>query len=319
VPYLDYLRHHRTGVLAEVFDRAAVAGASVLLPHGFGAQPPVNQTTPEPTSPVGRTVLPDIVTQAPKEPSMTYRVNRAGPYQQYPPGWQPPGQPVPGYHAPIGTPPGWSAPHPSAGPSQQYPHFWPPNGPGPVGPPPKRSKVRWWMIVAAVLLLVPAVGLVSHVLAQMTGHHRYTVSVKPGQCVSSEDYSRFEFRPTDCGSPDAVYEFAGDTALGICPDGKRAEDGAYYLTFPDHKPTTEKMCFAANLHQGDCYLMSVQNKTIAHVDCAQAASKTNSTTGALKVSVRADGSMDGTRCAPPTIPMVYLVPQRVYCLARVVP
>jgi hypothetical protein len=134
-----------------------------------------------------------------------------------------------------------------------------------------------------------------------------------GQCVSSDDYAALNLRRTDCANIDAVYQFAGDAEQGKCPDGERVEDGVYFYL---EKTNGEQLCFALNLRQGECYLMDLSEKTMAHEACAAAPSLASSTTAALKVRERIDGEMDESRCPADTTPLAYSDPARLYCLEK---
>lgn len=203
---------------------------------------------------------------------------------------------------------------------QQY---WPPGYQyaGAPPPPPKRSGPNVWMVIAGVVVaLIVCFGVVLGIGI----HHKhagagFVADVKPGQCVTTDDFAKYRFTPSSCDSPDAVYEFAGAAAMGICPDGNRAEDGAYtYASRNQDDPKSEQLCFALNMRQGSCYAIDITAKTTTYVDCAQASAKANSHTGVFKVSQRIDGSIDGRRCGTATVAMVFAAPQRVYCLAKLV-
>lgn len=156
-------------------------------------------------------------------------------------------------------------------------------------------------VIGVVLAAVVIVAVVKH---QAPG-------LAVGQCVSSEDYAALNLRPTDCANIDAVYQYAGEAEQGKCPDGERVEDGVYFYL---EKTNAEQLCFALNLRQDECYLMDLSEKTMTHEACAEAPSKTSSTTGALKVRERIDGEMDESLCPTDTTPLAYSDPARLYCL-----
>ena len=161
--------------------------------------------------------------------------------------------------------------------------------------------------LAAVIGVVLAAG----VIVAVVKHQAPGLTV--GQCVSSDDYAALNLRPTDCADIDAVYQFAGKAERGKCPDGERVEDGVYFYL---EKTNKEQLCFALNLRQGECYLMDLSEKTMAHEACADAPSRANATTGALKVRERIDGEVDETRCPTDTTPLAYPEPVRLYCLEK---
>lgn len=243
----------------------------------------------------------------------------AGQWPQGPSGpGQPAWQPSPG---PGGPPQGWPPQPPNPWPGQQQP---PPYGtPNPMAgfpPAPKRSGIKPWMWIVGVLVLLTLIAGVLNTVRK-AGHHTTAAGdLKPGQCITNDDYIKYHFTTTtSCESSDAVYELAGETAMGICPDGKRVQDGPYfYVTRNQDDPKSESLCFALNLHQGDCYAMDLTEKSVTHIDCAQASTIANSHTGAFKVAKRADGSTDGTTCSTGDKPWVFTSPQRVYCLTKLV-
>ncbi len=188
-------------------------------------------------------------------------------------------------------------------------------------PPPRKSAIKPWVwIVGAVVLLVVLGGIAS---VALTGHRGTTVAfgaqLKSGQCVTTADYEKFHFTSTSCESSDAVYELAGETSMGLCPDGKAPSDGPYfYATSNQDDPKAASLCFALNLHQGDCYALDLTGKSVTNIDCAQAPTIANSHTGVFKVAQRIDDSVDETACATAAKAMVFTSPQRVYCLTKLV-
>jgi hypothetical protein len=222
---------------------------------------------------------------------------------QSPPGpWNTSGWPAPP------PPQGWPAPpHPPnyAGAAWNPPPPWPP-----AAPPKRRGPWRPLLIVGAVLVAVVVVIVV--VTQALLPGRKADLTV--GQCVSSADYEAYQLRATDCSDVDAVYEYAGKATLDICPDGKRADDGSYFIVID--KNHNEKSCFAANLKEGECYLLDIAAKQVNHAACAQAASKANSHTGGFKVSQRIDGSSDESRCPAGTKAWAFIAPHRVYCLQK---
>jgi hypothetical protein len=167
----------------------------------------------------------------------------------------------------------------------------------------------WWVlgglaaVIGVVFAAVVIVAVVKHQIPKLA----------VGQCVSSDDYAALILRPADCANIDAVYQFAGEAQQGKCPDGERVEDGVYFYL---EKANTEQLCFALNLRQGECYLMDLSEKTMAHEACAGAPARASSTTGAIKVRERIDGEVDESRCPTDTTPLAYSEPARLYCLEK---
>jgi hypothetical protein len=182
-----------------------------------------------------------------------------------------------------------------------------------------RSGIKPWMWIVGVLVLLALIAGVVNAVRKADHRTAGAGDLKPGQCITNGDYTKLHFTATSCESSDAVYELAGETAMGICPDGKRVQDGPYfYVTRNQDDPKSESLCFALNLHQGDCYAMDLTGKSVTHIDCAQASAIANSHTGAFKVAKRIDGSTDGTVCGTGEKPWVFTSPQRVYCLTKLV-
>jgi len=176
------------------------------------------------------------------------------------------------------------------------------------------------MWIVGVVLLLALVGGVSNVVRK--GQHGTTgfgAHLKSGQCVTTADYEKFHFTSTSCESSDAVYELAGETSKGLCPDGKAPSEGPYfYATSNQDDPKAASLCFALNLHEGDCYALDLTGKSIRNIDCTQAPTIANSHTGVFKVAQRVDGSVDETACATAAKAMVFTSPKRVYCLTKLV-
>jgi len=160
--------------------------------------------------------------------------------------------------------------------------------------------------------------------ASATRSERDTTTVfgshlKSGQCVTTSDYEKFNFTSTSCESSDAVYELAGETSKGLCPDGKAPSEGPYfYATSNQDDPEAASLCFALNLHEGDCYALDLTGKSVRNIECAQAPAIANSHTGVFKVAQRVDDSTDESACATAAKAMVFTSPKRVYCLSKLV-
>lgn len=239
------------------------------------------------------------------------------PQQQPPaqPGWQ---QPHPG---PGGAQHGWhhAGPQPWPGQQQLPSPYGPPNPLAGFSPPPKRSGIKPWMLIVGILTVLALIGGVANTVRKADGRAAGAGDLKTGQCLTTDDMNKFHFRSTSCDSPDAVYELAGQTAMGICPDGKRVQDGPYfYATRNSDDPKAESMCFALNMRQGECYSLDLTEKIVTHIDCAQASTTANSHTGVFKVAKRVDGSSTETVCVAGEKAMIFTVPERVYCLAKLV-
>jgi hypothetical protein len=89
--------------------------------------------------------------------------------------------------------------------------------------------------------------------------------------------------------------------------GRQAHRRWEYFIFID-ADKTEKLCFAMNLKEDQCYLIDISAKTVNHMACAGARSKASATTGAMKVGQRIEGSPDGSRCSAGTIAGVFIAP-----------
>ncbi|WP_418005203.1 hypothetical protein ACNO8X_10360 [Mycobacterium sp. PDNC021] len=238
-----------------------------------------------------------------------------GPQHQPPVG--PPGQPIPSTPGQPGWQPGWPAPNPQPWAGQPT-NYGPPN-PMYGFPPPRKPAIKPWVwIVGAVVLLV-VLGGIANVARKGLHTTAFGAQLKSGQCVTTADYEKFHFTSTSCESSDAVYELAGETSKGLCPDGKLPQDGPYfYATSNQDDPKAASLCFALNLHQGDCYALDLTGKSVTNIDCAQAPTIANSHTGVFKVAQRIDDSVDETACATAAKAMVFTSPQRVYCLTKLV-
>ncbi|WP_285030964.1 hypothetical protein [Mycolicibacterium sp. lyk4-40-TYG-92] len=230
------------------------------------------------------------------------------PWDPPPPG-QPAWQPQPGWPAP--TPQPWAGqPQPNYGAPNMYPGF---------PPPPRKSGVKPWMWVVVVVVVLFVIGGVANVVRKGLHTTAFGTQLKSGQCVTTGDYEKFHFTSTSCESSDAVYELAGETSKGLCPDGKAPSEGPYfYATSNQDDPKAATLCFALNLHEGDCYALDLTGKSIKNIDCAQAPTIANSHTGVFKVAQRVDGSVDESACATAAKAMVFTAPKRVYCLTKLV-
>jgi hypothetical protein len=174
-----------------------------------------------------------------------------------------------------------------------------------------------WIVVVVVVLFV--IGGVANVVRKGLRTTAFGTQLKTGECVTNADYEKFHFTSTSCESSDAVYELAGETSKGLCPDGKAPSEGPYfYATSNQDDPKAATLCFALNLHEGDCYALDLTGKSIKNIDCAQAPTIANSHTGVFKVSQRVDGSVDESACASAAKAMVFTSPKRVYCLTKLV-
>lgn len=255
---------------------------------------------------------------------MTQPPPQHGPWDPPPngPSGGPPGQPIPPASGqPAWQPqPGWPAPNPQPWPGQQQPYYGPQTPPPGYPPPPRKSGVKPWMWIVGVVVLLIVLGGIGNMARK--GLHTTTAfgsQLKTGQCVTTADYEKFHFTSTSCESSDAVYELAGETSKGLCPDGKAPSEGPYfYATSNQDDPKAASLCFALNLHEGDCYALDLTGKSIKNIDCAQALTIANSHTGVFKVAQRLDDSVDESACASAAKAMVFTSPKRVYCLTKLV-
>lgn len=256
---------------------------------------------------------------------MTQPPPQQGPWDPAPhgPPGNPPGQPIPpapGQQA-WQPQPGWPAPNPQPWAGQPQANYGAPNPfPGYSPPPPRKSGIKPWMwIVGAVVVLVVLGGIGNMARKGLQTTTVFGSHLKSGQCVTTSDYEKFNFTSTSCESSDAVYELAGETSKGLCPDGKAPSDGPYfYATSNQDDPKAASLCFALNLHEGDCYALDLTGKSVRNIDCAQAPTIANSHTGAFKVAQRVDDSTDESACATAAKAMVFTSPKRVYCLSKLV-
>ncbi|MGV9798893.1 hypothetical protein ACWDTP_12635 [Mycobacterium sp. NPDC003449] len=210
-------------------------------------------------------------------------------------------------------PPQQQPPPGSWGPPQQpYPPY-----PGHLPPPlpPQKSRAWIWGVIAAVCVVgLVAVGVLALVLVH-SGALNVTLGgqLSEGQCVTSDDYSAGKLQSSDCSDLDAVYEFAGKTDEGRCPDGKPAAEGSYFVFVPTDGG--DQWCFAMNLSEGECYLLDLDESTMTHVACAQANSRAGGPVRALHVTDRIDDGTDTSQCGPVTLS--YSQPERAYCFEAI--
>ena len=91
--------------------------------------------------------------------------------------------------------------------------------------------------------------------------------------------------------------------LGVCGQGHtghlpgRHAHRRWELLHIIDAAKTEKVCFATNLKEGQCYLIDISAETVNPVACAEAGYTASATTGAMKVDWRIEGSIDGSRCS----------------------
>lgn len=210
--------------------------------------------------------------------------------------------------------------YPPTQPAYSRPHLGPPYAG--YHPRPRTPKsVTTLITIGVVLLTLGALNILAQ-MAQLTSNPDGGTNAagqsppaspvaepEIGQCFSEFEAAMGSLNaPTDCADPVATYELAakvGPTAT--CPDNK-ADDSRYSrLT-----NKSRRLCFAANLQQGQCYLRTGEHTTTTWTpaDCAQARY------AKFKVDKRIDGSTDDTPCPPGDTTLTYPVPARVYCLAR---
>ncbi|WP_156428040.1 MULTISPECIES: hypothetical protein [unclassified Mycobacterium] len=239
--------------------------------------------------------------------------------QKQPP---PPPQPYGGHPQPptqFGPP--QFPPPPGFGP-QGYPSYAQPPGapayPPPAGywPPPRPKRRGMGLIITGAVILVLSL-LVGGLRAAGSGtaadestgigHLDSGESLAVGQCVAQDEFGDGAPTSTDCSDPTATMELA---SLGgpdaECPDGKRRDATDYTTLFWDNAT----MCFLANLVEGECYAINMENRFEApfiREDCA-------GSSATIRIVQRFDDTTDATQCPTATKPISYPRPARLYCL-----
>ncbi|KZS67189.1 LppU/SCO3897 family protein [Mycobacterium ostraviense] len=195
----------------------------------------------------------------------------------YSPGYPPPAYPAAGQPGYGGYPPGY-----------------------PMPPQPKSAGTG--LIVTGIVLL--AVGALA-VVGTLANAVRHSTRLAIGDCLTNAILTdNPDWRPSSCSNKDAVLQYAANTdSIGNCPDGKR-NDSSYLSA--EHNGV--RMCFAANLLQGQCYASEHDDKTVRQTSC---------TSGTVRIVKRVDGGTDASACPKRTRALTYTQPKRTYCTERV--
>lgn len=233
------------------------------------------------------------------ERSRNRRRSRPGPPFPAPTGYPGPYMGYPGSHT--------GYPHPYPGP----PHL---GYPTPAPPPRRASKSSTALItIGAVVLAFGIFGNLAVGLSRFAKHQAHT-SMRVGECITQMAYRSESFTSSpgnDCANPANTYVLAArGGSAATCPDGKR--EGSVYDRYTDGSTI---LCFALNLKQGQCYLVSGDRDSpkLSLGDCNDTQS------GVMKVAQRIDASTDTSGCPAGTKPVSYPTPPIVYCLERAAP
>jgi hypothetical protein len=167
--------------------------------------------------------------------------------------------------------------------------------------------------IGAVVLTLGILGDFVNAASKLAKHADRT-SMRVGECVTQMAYRSESFTSSpgnDCASPVNTYLLAAKGgSSATCPDGKR--EGSVYDRYTDGSTI---LCFALNLKQGQCYLVSGERDSprLSLGDCNDTQS------GVMRVVQRIDGSTDSSGCPPGVKGVGYPTPPIVYCLERVGP
>lgn len=204
-----------------------------------------------------------------------------------------------GYSPGYPPPPGYLPGYPAAG--QPGYGGYPPGYPMPPRPTPPKSAGTGFVVAGMVLLVVGALALVGTLAHAVRHSSRLAI----GDCLTNAILTdKPDWRPSSCSNPDAVLQYAANTdSKGDCPDGKR-NDSSYLSA--EHNGV--RMCFAANLLQGQCYASEHDDKTVRQTSC---------TSGTVRVVKRIDGSTNASACPKRTRALTYTQPKRTYCTERI--
>ncbi|CQD21918.1 hypothetical protein BN1232_05423 [Mycobacterium lentiflavum] len=219
----------------------------------------------------------------------------------YPPPTGYPGQPYPG------------AP-PTGYPGQPYPGPPPPGYP-PYGAPPRRASGASTALITigAVVLVLGIVGDFANAASRLAKRQEHS-SMQVGECITQMSYRAQAFKASpgnDCADPVNTYLLAAKGGPSApCPDGKR--EGSIYDRYTD---SSTILCFALNLKQGHCYLVSGERDSpkLTLGDCNDHES------GVMRVIQRIDGTSNSSDCPSGLNGVSYPTPPVVYCLERASP
>ena len=135
-----------------------------------------------------------------------------------------------------------------------------------------------------------------------------------GECITQTSYRTQAFNSSpgnDCADPVNTYLLAAKGGPSAqCPDGKR-EDSIY----DRYTDSSTILCFALNLKQGQCYLVSGERESpkLTLGDCNDHES------GVMRVVQRIDGTTNSSDCPSGLHGVSYPTPPVVYCLERASP
>ncbi|VBA49286.1 LppU/SCO3897 family protein [Mycobacterium attenuatum] len=207
--------------------------------------------------------------------------------------------------ASIGYPPGYppATGYPGAQPGYPPPPGYPPAAgyPMPPQPVPPKPAGTGLIVTGIVLLVVGALAVVGTLANAVLHSSRLAI----GDCLTNSILTDPpDWHPSSCSNSDAVLQYAANAdSNGNCPDGKR-NDSSYLSA--EHNGV--RMCFAANLLQGQCYASEHNDKTVRAASCSR--------TGTVRVVKRIDGSTDASACPKHTRALTYPQPKRTYCTER---
>jgi hypothetical protein len=220
-------------------------------------------------------------------------------------------RPRPGYPYPPGPPPmGYPGPYPGP----PYPGYPPHPGYRPPLQPGRASGASTALItIGAVILVFGIFGDLAAGVSRFAEHQEHT-SMRVGECITQTSYRSESFTSSpgnDCENPVNTYLLAAKGGSSeSCPDGKR--DGSIYDRYTD---SSTILCFALNLKQGQCYLVSGERDSpkLSLGDCNDHQS------GVMRVVQRIDGTTNSSDCPAGVNGVSYPTPPVVYCLQRASP
>ncbi|MEZ0349857.1 hypothetical protein [Mycobacterium sp. pR1184] len=207
--------------------------------------------------------------------------------------------------------PGYPYPPPMGypGPQQPYPGY--PS----YGVPPRRTSGASTALITigAVVLVLGIVADFVNATSRLAKSQERT-SMQVGECITQMSYRSEAFNSSpgnDCADPVNTYLLAAKGGPSAqCPDGKR--EGSIYDRYTD---SSTILCFALNLKQGQCYLVSGERDRpkLTLGDCNDHES------GVMRVVQRIDGTANSSDCPSGLNGVSYPTPPVVYCLERASP